>query len=180
MKQVKSETDQIIRQAIRDIPDFPKSGIIFKDITTALKQPEIIQLIVDAMYEEYKGKGITKVVGIESRGFIIAGALAYKLNAGFVPVRKPGKLPADVYTQTYALEYGTDSLQIHKDALTTDDVVLLHDDVLATGGSANAAIELIKQCGCFNVQSNFLIELSFLNGRDKLPTSMSVTSLLKY
>jgi len=176
---MKEITLQDFTKSIRDVPDFPKPGILFKDITTALKDAEILHFIVDKLYEQYKDKGITKVVGIESRGFIIGSILAYKLGAGFVLMRKPGKLPADTYHEEYALEYGTDTLEIHKDALAHDDVVLLHDDLLATGGSANAAINLIHKTGVRHILVNFLIELSFLNGRDKLEIK-EVFSLVKF
>ena len=155
-------------KSIRDVPDFPKPGIIFKDITTAMKDADVLHFIVDSLYEVYKDKGITKVVGIESRGFIIGSILAYKLHAGFVLMRKPGKLPADTYEQEYTLEYGTDRLEIHKDALDEDDIVLLHDDLLATGGSAGAALKLIRQTGAKDIFLSFLIELEFLNGRQNL------------
>jgi len=176
---MKEITLQDFAKSIRDVPDFPKPGILFKDITTALKDAEVLRFVVDNLYEQYKDKGITKVVGIESRGFIIGSILAYKLGAGFVLMRKPGKLPADTYQEEYALEYGTDTLEIHKDALSSDDVVLLHDDLLATGGSANAALNLIRKTGATNVLVDFLIELSFLNGRDKLEAA-EIFSLVKF
>jgi adenine phosphoribosyltransferase len=166
-------------KSIRDVPDFPKPGILFKDITTALKDAETLQFIVNELYEQYKDKGITKVVGIESRGFIIGSILAYKLGAGFILMRKPGKLPADTYQEEYSLEYGTDILEIHKDALDKDDIVLLHDDLLATGGSANAALNLIYKTGVNNVYVDFLIELGFLNGIEKLK-SKQISSLVKF
>jgi len=166
--------------SIRNVPDFPKKGIMFKDITTALNKPEIFNFIVDEIYSYYKNKGITKVIGIESRGFIVGSALAYRLNAGFVPIRKPGKLPAETFSKSYSLEYGADSLEIHKDALTGNDIVLLHDDVLATGGSANAAIELINQFQVKEIQINFLCELTFLNGIKKLPTQHDIYSLIEF
>jgi len=166
-------------KSIRNVPDFPKPGILFKDITTALKDADILQFIVNQLYEQYKDKGITKIVGIESRGFIVGSILAYKLGAGFVLMRKPGKLPADTYQEEYSLEYGTDILEIHKDALDKDDTVLLHDDLLATGGSANAALNLIQKTGVSNIYVNFLIELSFLKGIEKLNTN-KVSSLIKF
>ena len=165
---MKEITLQDFAKSIRDVPNFPKPGILFKDITTALKDADVLRFIVDKLYEQYKDKGITKVVGIESRGFIIGSILAYKLGAGFVLMRKPGKLPADAYQEEYALEYGTDTLEIHKDALNVKDIVLLHDDLLATGGSANAALNLIRKTGVENVLVDFLIELKFLTGREKL------------
>ncbi len=153
-----------VEKAIRSIPDFPRVGINFKDLTTAFKSPSVFKYIVDTLYDHYKDCNITKVVGVESRGFIIGAALAYKLNAGFVLVRKPGKLPADTYSQTYSLEYGEDTLEIHKDALVEDDVVLLHDDLLATGGTALAALDLISKCGVKTKFVNFICELAFLGG----------------
>ena len=176
---MKEITLQDFAKSIRDVPDFPKPGILFKDITTALKDAEVLRFIVDSLYQKYKDKGITKVVGIESRGFIIGSVLAYKLGAGFVLMRKPGKLPADAYQEEYELEYGTDTLEIHKDALENDDVVLLHDDLLATGGSATAALNLIRKTGAEQVFVDFLIELSFLGGRKKLPSD-KVFSLVQF
>ena len=168
-----------LEKYIRSVPDFPKKGIIFKDITTLLMQPEAFKITLDKFYSLAKDKGITKVVGIESRGFIFGGALAEKLNAGFVPVRKPGKLPAPVFQETYELEYGTDTIEIHQDALNKDDIVLLHDDLLATGGTAEAACRLIRKFDAKIVQVSFLIELVFLNGTSKLK-DYEVVSLIKY
>jgi adenine phosphoribosyltransferase len=167
-----------LEQSIRNIPDFPQKGILFKDITTALKQPDIFRFIIDQVYDHYKDMGITKVVGIESRGFIVASALAYRLGAGFVPIRKPGKLPAETFSKAYSLEYGEGILEIHKDALDEGDVVLLHDDLLATGGSALAALELISNFKVKSVSVNFIIELLFLEGRQKIGSSYDVGSLL--
>jgi adenine phosphoribosyltransferase len=167
-----------LEQAIRNVPDFPKPGILFKDITTALKRPDIFAFTMDALYENCRNKGITKVVGIESRGFIGGSALAYKLGAGFVPVRKPGKLPADVYSTSYTLEYGEGRLEMHKDALEEGDVVLLHDDLLATGGSAAAALDLIRKFNVKAVSMSFIIELSFLEGRKQIPQGIDVFALL--
>jgi adenine phosphoribosyltransferase len=176
---MKNITLEDFAKSIRDVPDFPKPGILFKDITTALNKAEILRFLVDSLYEQHKDKGITKVVGIESRGFIIGSALAYKLGAGFVLMRKPGKLPADTYEEEYDLEYGTDKLEIHKDALLPEDVVLLHDDLLATGGSARAAINLIRKTGVRDITADFLIELSFLNGRERLK-DVPVNALIKF
>jgi len=153
---------------VRNIPDFPIEGIQYKDISTLIKNGAMFAPACDAMYEPFRNSGITSVVGIESRGFIFGAAIAYKLNIGFVPVRKPGKLPAETLVEEYALEYGTDSLEIHLDALKQDDDVLLVDDVLATGGTAAAACKLVERLGCKIVGVSFLIELGFLNGRDKL------------
>lgn len=138
---------ETLKANLREIPDFPIPGILFYDVTTLFKNPECLQEILDTLYEMYKDKGITKVVGIESRGFIMGGALAARLGAGFVMARKPGKLPAEVVEETYAKEYGTDTIQIHKDAIDENDVVLLHDDLLATGGTMAATHRLVQRCG---------------------------------
>jgi len=164
---------------IRDVPNFPKKGIIFKDITTLLKNNEAFTKTASILYELAKGKGITKVAGIESRGFIFGGVVAEKLNAGFVPIRKPNKLPAEKISETYALEYGTDMIEIHTDAIVPGDKVLLHDDLLATGGTAAAAVKLIEKLGGEVVQLSFLIELVFLNGRG-LFKGYDIHSLIKY
>jgi len=171
--------EQVIA-SIRDVEDFPKPGILFKDITTAMKDAEVLKFIADSLYDEYKDKGITKVVGVESRGFVLGSILAYKLGAGFVLLRKPGKLPAETYKVDYDLEYGSDSLEIHKDSITDDDVVLLHDDLLATGGSANAALELLKKFSHNPVYVSFLIELTFLNGRKRLEAAKEIHSLIQF
>ncbi len=168
-----------LENKIRTIPDFPKKGIMFKDITTVLKDPEALAYCVDTLYEKYKNKGITKVIGIESRGFIIGAALAYRLGVGFVPIRKPGKLPAETIRQEYQLEYGTDVIEIHKDAIVHGEKVLLHDDVLATGGTMEAACKLVNQLGGVIVGLSFLIELSFLNPRKKLK-NYDIFSLISY
>lgn len=173
-------TVQDAAAAIRDIPDFPKQGILFKDITTALKDPEIFHFIAEEIYSQYKDKGITKVVGIESRGFILGSLLAYKLGAGFVPIRKPGKLPWETYSQSYELEYGVNTLHIHTDALDNNDVVLLHDDLLATGGSAKAAITLIKKFDIRQIMINFICELEFLKGRAQIEKDAEVHSLIRF
>ncbi len=171
---------QEAKDSIRDVIDFPKEGILFKDITTMLKDEKHLATLVDSLYEQYKGKGITKVVGLESRGFILGTVLAYKLGAGFVPVRKPGKLPAATYSEKYSLEYGEDEIFIHQDALDNNDVVLLHDDLLATGGTAKATINLLNKFNLKNVYVNFILELDFLNGRDKLATTYQVDSLFHF
>ena len=164
---------------IRNVPDFPVKGIQFKDITTLLKEPEVFSSAVDYMYAHFRSHDITRVVGIESRGFIFGAALAYKLNIGFVPVRKPGKLPAETLVEQYQLEYGKDSLEIHRDALDKHDRVLIVDDLLATGGTAAATCRLVKRLGAEIVGVSFLIELSELNGRAKL-SEYEVHSLIKY
>ena len=171
-------TAEEVKLQIRNIPDFPVKGIQFKDITTALQQPECLRWMRDEMVNLYKNKGITKIVGIESRGFIIAPAVAMELGVGFVPIRKPGKLPAETVEISYQKEYGVDTIQMHKDALSADDVVLLHDDLLATGGTMAAAIELVKKFGVKKVYVNFLIELDFLNGRELLEKGAQVDSLI--
>ena len=168
-----------LKSTIRDVPDFPKKGIVFKDITTLLKNSEALSLVAEELYNIAKNKKITKVAGIESRGFILGGLLAQRLNAGFVPIRKPGKLPAGTISESYSLEYGTDSIEIHKDAIEPGDVVLLHDDLLATGGTMEAAVKLIEKLGGKVVQISFLIELNFLNGREKLK-NYEVHSLIQY
>jgi adenine phosphoribosyltransferase len=157
-----------LKQYIRDVPDFPKPGIIFKDITTLLKSPEALRYTIDALASQYRDKGIAKVVGIESRGFIFASALAYQLGAGMVPIRKAGKLPAQTMREEYALEYGTDSIEIHQDAIAPGEAVLVLDDVLATGGTLAAACQLVEKLGGRIVEAATVIELTFLNGRQKL------------
>lgn len=169
---------ETLKKNLREIPDFPKPGILFYDVTTLFKNQECLQSIIDELYEMYKGKGITKVVGIESRGFILGGALAARLGAGFVMARKPGKLPAETIEETYAKEYGTDTIQIHKDAIDENDVVLLHDDLLAKGGTMAAAYRLVKKCGAKNIFVNFVIELKGLNGRNAFTNDVEVTTLL--
>jgi len=171
--------EQVI-SSIRNVPDFPKPGIMFKDITTAMKDAEVLHFIVDELYEYYKDKGITKVVGVESRGFVLGSILAYKLGAGFVLLRKPGKLPSDTYRIEYDLEYGQDALEIHKDSIESGDVVLLHDDLLATGGSASAALQLLHHFSIKSTYVSFLIELEFLNGRSKLNNVDDVHAMIKF
>ncbi|SFR67098.1 adenine phosphoribosyltransferase [Maribacter stanieri] len=164
---------------IRDVPNFPKEGVLFKDITLLLQNPNALKETTSALFELLEGQKIDKVVGMESRGFIFGPLLAQKLNAGFVPIRKPGKLPSETLSETYDLEYGTDTLEIHFDAIKKGDKVLVHDDVLATGGTANAACKLIERLGGVIVQCNFLIELIFLNGVSKVE-DYPVKSLMKY
>lgn len=170
---------EMLRANLREIPDFPIPGILFYDVTTLFKNAACIQEMLDVLYDAYKDKGITKVVGIESRGFILGGALAARLGAGFVLARKPGKLPAEVIEETYAKEYGTDSIQIHKDAINEEDVVLLHDDLLATGGTMAAAYRLVRKCGAREILVNFIIELEALKGRNAFPEDVPVDTLLK-
>lgn len=170
-----------IKSMIRDVADFPKKGILFRDITTALKDAETLKIMVDELYEIFKDEKIDYIAGIESRGFIFGMPLAYKLNCGFIPVRKPKKLPCETISQEYSLEYGTDKIEIHKDALKAGDKVLIVDDLLATGGTANAACKLIKKAGANLVGIAFLIELCELNGREKLGEDCGrVVSMLKY
>ena len=171
--------EELLLANLREIPDFPIPGILFYDVTTLFKNAECLNEMINALYEQYKDKGITKVVGIESRGFILGGALASKLNAGFVMARKPGKLPAETIEETYAKEYGTDCIQIHKDAITENDIVLLHDDLLATGGTMAATYRLVKKCGAKKTYINFVIELKELNGRKAFPEDVEVETLLK-
>lgn len=168
-----------IKELIRDVPNFPIEGIIFKDITTLLKDKSGFSDTLDELYNLSKNKGITKVIGIESRGFIFGGALADKLGAGFIPIRKPGKLPAETLSETYELEYGSDTIEIHKDALEHGDKILLHDDLLATGGTMKAACKLVEKLGAEIVMISFLVELNFLNGIEKL-NGYDVHSLIEY
>jgi len=168
-----------LREWIRDVPDFPKKGILFKDITTLLKDRDAFRKSIDMLSELYRGRKVDKVLAVESRGFIFGSALAYNLGAGFIPVRKPGKLPAATERITYDLEYGTDSLEIHKDAVAPGDQVLVVDDLLATGGTAAAAAKLVEKLQGRVVALAFLIELTFLNGREKLG-NYEVRSLLTF
>lgn len=169
-----------IRSLIREIPDFPKPGILFKDITTLLRDPAGLRYTIDAIAEQCSDLEIDYIVGMESRGFIFGTPLAYKLGVGFVPVRKPGKLPADVFSAEYALEYGTDCLEIHRDALfPPGSKVLIVDDLIATGGTANATAQLIQKSQCELVGFAFVIELKDLNGRTKLP-DVPIMSLVQY
>ncbi|MBT2162177.1 adenine phosphoribosyltransferase [Zobellia barbeyronii] len=168
-----------LKAFIRDIDNFPQEGVIFKDITPLLADAKAMQYTLDRLLEMVGDVKIDKVVGMESRGFFFAPLLAQRLNAGFIPVRKPGKLPAEKTSQTYDLEYGTDTLEIHSDAILTGEKILVHDDVLATGGTAKATCDLIKRLGGEIVQCNFLIELDFLKGRSKLGET-DVKALLNY
>lgn len=165
---------------LRSIPDFPKKGINFRDVTTLFKSPECLKIMVDELYELYKDKGITKIVGIESRGFLLASALAVKLGAGVVVCRKPGKLPADCLSEKYEKEYGTDTIEIHKDAIEENDVVLLHDDLLATGGTMMAAYNLVSKFKPKDIYINFIIEIrdEGLHGRDIFNKGTEVTTII--
>lgn len=165
-------------ESVRNIPDFPVPGVQFKDVTTLFKDPECLQMLSDLMYEQYKDKGITKVVGIESRGFIMGPILATRLGAGFIPIRKPGKLPAETIEESYEKEYGRDTIQIHKDAINENDIVLLHDDLLATGGTMKAATSLVKKMNPKKIYVNFIIELKELKGIETFDKDIEVNSIL--
>ena len=169
-----------LKGLIRDIPNFPSKGIIFRDLTTLLKNGEALHLMGDKLADLYRGLGVTKVVGIESRGFIGGSVLAYELSCGFVPARKPGKLPAVTIKKAYAKEYGVDTIELHSDAINSDDIVVIHDDLLATGGTMRACYDLVKSMNPKKVYINFVVELTALHGRDNLPEDCEVTSLLKY
>ncbi|MDD3436361.1 MAG: adenine phosphoribosyltransferase [Candidatus Gastranaerophilales bacterium] len=169
-----------VKEKIRSIPDFPKPGILFRDITTALKDAETLRKMIDFICEEFKGEKIDYVVGMESRGFIFGMPVAYNLNAGFIPIRKPNKLPAKTLKETYELEYGTDTLEMHEDALKKGDKVLVIDDLLATGGTAAAACNLVTKAGADIVGCAFVMELNDLNGRDKLPKDCKMVSMIGY
>ena len=169
-----------VKDKIRAVMDFPKPGIIFRDITTALKEPDTLKEMVDYLCDQFKDTKIDYIAALESRGFIFGMPMAYKLNAGFIPIRKPNKLPAETYSQEYALEYGTDKIEIHVDAIEEGANVLLVDDLLATGGTAEAAVKLIKRTGGNLVGIAFLIELEGLNGRAKFDKDLKIISMLKY
>ena len=168
-----------LKNTVRNIPDFPIPGIQFKDVTTLFKDAERLKELSDILYETYKDKGITKVVGIESRGFIMGPILATRIGAGFVPIRKPGKLPAETVEISYAKEYGTDTIQIHKDAINDDDTVLIHDDLLATGGTMRAAVDLVKMFNPKDIYVNFIIELKELDGRKVFTPDTKIDSVLE-
>ena len=172
-----------LKKLIREVPDWPKKGILFYDITTLLKTPAGLHDLIDAMCANYEASAVDLVLGVEARGFIFAPAVAYRLGAGFVPVRKPGKLPSETSRVTYALEYGTDTLEIHKDAIEKGQRVLIIDDLLATGGTASACVELVRDLGGSVVGAAFAVELLFLNGRKRLQgvdPGLNVFSLLTY
>ncbi len=170
---------ELLLKNLRTVPDFPIPGILFFDVTTLFKDAESLKELEDELYELYKDKGITKVVGIESRGFVMGAILAARLGAGFIPARKPGKLPAETIKETFAKEYGTDTIEIHKDAITEDDVVLIHDDLLATGGTAKAAYNLVKKFNPKEVLVNFIIEITNLNGREIFAEGVDVSALIE-
>lgn len=172
---------EYVKEHVRIVPDFPKKGIQFLDITTAVKDNKAMQMMINWLYEQFKNKKIDYVAGIESRGFIFGAALAYKLNCGFVPIRKPNKLPAKTIKESYSLEYGTDTIEMHEDAVKSGDKVLIIDDLLATGGTAVAACNLIKKVGAEPVAVSFIIELDPLKGREKIEsTGVKVVSMLNY
>ena len=171
---------ETLTKSVRNIPDFPIPGLQFKDITTLFQSASHLKELSEILYDLYKEKGITKVVGIESRGFFMGPATALKLNAGFVPIRKPGKLPYNVIEETYTKEYGEDTILIHEDAFNEDDVVLLHDDLLATGGTMVAAYNLVKKLGVKKIYINFLIELEELEGRLHFPADVEINSIIKF
>ena len=176
-----TETVLDVKSKIREVADFPKKGILFRDITTALNDAETLKVMIDYLCDQFKDVKIDYIAGIESRGFIFGMPMAYKMNAGFVPVRKPNKLPAATYSQEYSLEYGTDKIEIHQDAFPKGANVLIVDDLLATGGTADAACKLIKKAGANLVGIAFLIELCDLKGREKLGDDCGkVVSMLKY
>ena len=173
--------NKLLLDNLRCIPDWPKKGNNFRDVTTLFKNPECIKLITDEMYELYKDKGITKIVGIESRGFVMSSALAIRLGAGIVLCRKPGKLPCETVQESYQKEYGTDTIEIHKDAINENDVILLHDDLLATGGTMKAACDLVKKFHPKKVYANFIIELvnENLNGREAFDRDIEISALIQ-
>jgi adenine phosphoribosyltransferase len=168
-----------LKSIIRDIPDFPKKGILFKDITTLLADAASFQKMIDLLSHRYTGQHIDKVVGVEARGFIIGAALAYKLGAGVVLVRKPGKLPSETFQKSYDLEYGTDTLEIHTDAIKKGERILIADDLLATGGTVSAVVDMVSEMGGDLVECCFMVELDFLNGRKRLPEGKTF-SLLQF
>ncbi len=175
-----ANTVETVKSLIRGIQDFPKKGIYFYDITTALRDKEGYRAIIDFLKEKYADRKIDYIAGMESRGFIFGATLAYELGCGFVPLRKPGKLPAEVISESYDLEYGKNTLEIHKDAIEEGKRVLIVDDLLATGGTALAACNLIRKVGAEVVGMAFVIELAELNGREKMPKDVEVTSMLVY
>ncbi len=173
--------NKLLLDNLRCIPDFPKKGINFRDVTTLFKNPDCLKTISDEMYEMYKDKGITKIVGIESRGFVMSSAVAIRLGAGIVLCRKPGKLPCETVQETYEKEYGTDTIEIHKDSINENDVILLHDDLLATGGTMKAACDLVKKFNPKKIYANFIIELvnEGLNGRSHFDEDIEISTLIQ-
>ena len=180
VKETEKNTPEFIKSKIRDIVDFPREGIVFKDITTVLSNPTAFKHCVDLLAKNFEKQKIDYIAGIESRGFIFGSALAYKLGVGFIPIRKPGKLPSKTERVSYDLEYGKDSLEIHTDAVNPGERVLIVDDLLATGGTAEAAIKLVKKIGGIIIGIAFVIELEFLKGRKKLPEDCKITRLISF
>ena len=177
---MEQEKIEKVKSLIRNIPDFPSKGILFRDLTTAFKDAEGLAIITESLVEKYAGLGITKVVGVEARGFIGGSILARELGSGFVPLRKPGKLPADTVSKSYAKEYGTDTIEIHRDAIDENDIVVIHDDLLATGGTMLAAYELVKSMNPKKVYIDFIVELSGLEGRKLFPADVPVNAMIVY
>ncbi len=173
------EVEQL-KSVIRDVPDFPSKGIIFRDLSTLIKRAGAMHKVGDELEKIYAGRGVTKVVGIESRGFITGAILADRIGSGFVPARKPGKLPSVTIKKSYAKEYGVDTIEMHSDAIDENDVVVIHDDLLATGGTMNAVYELVKSMNPKKIYISFVVELTPLHGRDNLPADCEITSILKY
>ncbi len=173
-------TLQQVRELFRTIQDFPRKGIGFIDITTVMKNPDAMKAISDEISNYYKGKGITKVVAMESRGFFFGSIISEKLNAGFIPARKPGKLPGETFIATFDKEYGKDTIEIHKDAISSEDIVLIHDDILATGGTAAAAIDLIKKAGVKKIYFNTIGEIDFLKGRERIASDVEYYNLFHF
>lgn len=178
MKKVEQSIKEFIGNTIRTIPDFPQKGIQFKDITTLLQDKRALELTSYMLVQPYRHQSVDFVIGLESRGFLFGTNLAQDLNAGFVPVRKPGKLPADTYSEVYALEYGEDRVEIHQDAIFEGSKVIIHDDLIATGGTASAASKLVQRLGGDVIGYSFIIELSFLNGRKQLIRNVPVESII--
>ena len=180
VKEIDKKIPELIKSKIRDVVDFPREGIVFKDITTVLKDKDAFKHAVDLLTKHFEKQKIDYIAGIEARGFIFGSALAYKLGVGFIPIRKPGKLPAKTERVSYQLEYGTDSLEIHTDAIEPGKRVLIVDDLLATGGTAEAAIKLVKKIGGLIIGIAFVVELEFLKGREKLPDDCKITTLITF
>ena len=178
---MKKDPKKFLIDNLRSVPDFPTKGINFRDITSWFINPDCIDVITDMLVKRYKDEGITKIVGLESRGFLMGSIMSKELHAGFVLARKPGKLPTATISETYTKEYGTDTIEIHKDAISEDDVVLLHDDLLATGGTMKAALELVKKFHPKAIYMNFIIELvnEGLNGREAFGDEVEITSLIQ-
>jgi len=180
VKEIDKEIPKFLKSTIRDVADFPREGILFKDITTLLRDKEAFKHSVDLLSKHFEKQKIDYIAGIEARGFIVGSAVAYKLNVGFIPIRKPGKLPSKTERESYDLEYGKDSLEIHVDAIEPGKRVLVVDDLLATGGTAEAAVKLVKKLGGVIIGIAFIVELEFLKGREKLPEDCKITRLISF